>query len=672
MEAVMSLAGQQLLALSASGLAMLLLSVCVVLSLRGQKRPREQSDPQGVCGVREAVIIIRAGQAEALNEVARKALGAASCTARDLAQALLLSDGPGFDAFIRDSVDPGRAPAGPRQFPTKDDRVLDIRADPDGWQVRLSVLDVTRTAAREQLAVVQAQRFRDAFDRVSDLARRAPVLQWRQAADGRVIWSNVDAFARLGWEESLLARLMALPCDRDAEGIAHAFQKRVSLDDTNHPDGKVWFEVTHVPDMQDEVLSYAVPAQKVVDAENSLSRFVETLTETFAHLPTGLAIFDRNRELGLFNPALSHLLGLDPAWMAARPSLAVVLNTLRERRAIPDQSDFRSWRDALLHLGTPGHPDHYEEEWLQPSGRTLRVVARPHPHGAMALLVVDITTDLELERQFRARSDMRDAVLELDGTPRVIIDMDGTVRYAAPEVERFSQEALEQALPPRFAAFLDRLNERFVQDASLDVARMTRFISRAGKVDTVLFAPLRTDVVMKLQKLRGGATLATFRGPLVDASMPSSCGGAGAGEVLQDVLRQNDHLFDLIVLAPPLISDDFSALSCERPDLMRRVVFNMLLSMSEIGRNRGTMQLAADRLDDQVVLSVQLVLATRDNDVIGLEGLLPVTLLRRYVDAEGGTVELTTEGGAGMRVLLPLTTLQPVDSAVVPAISAAG
>ena len=41
-----------------------------------------------------------------------------------------------------------------------------------------------------------------------------------------------------------------------------------------------------------------------------------TMTETFAHLTVGLAIFDRNQTLALFNPALVQMWQVEPAWLA--------------------------------------------------------------------------------------------------------------------------------------------------------------------------------------------------------------------------------------------------------------------------------------------------------------------------------------------------------------------
>lgn len=74
------------------------------------------------------------------------------------------------------------------------------------------------------------------------------------------------------------------------------------------------------------------------------------MTETFAHLTVGLAIFDRNQTLVLFNPALVQLWQVEPAWLARRPNLRDVLDELRAIRRVPELDNFHSWRARLLGL----------------------------------------------------------------------------------------------------------------------------------------------------------------------------------------------------------------------------------------------------------------------------------------------------------------------------------
>jgi hypothetical protein len=66
-------------------------------------------------------------------------------------------------------------------------------------------------------------------------------------------------------------------------------------------------------------LGIATDASGALSVERSLERFVQTMTETFAHLNVGLAIFDRNQTLAMFNPVLVQIWQADAAWLAGRP-----------------------------------------------------------------------------------------------------------------------------------------------------------------------------------------------------------------------------------------------------------------------------------------------------------------------------------------------------------------
>ena len=93
-----------------------------------------------------------------------------------------------------------------------------------------------------------------------------------------------------------------------------------------------------------------LPADTAVHAEAALRSFIQTLSQTFAHLKIDFAIFDRRRQLVLFNPALGDLTGLAPEFLSSRPTLFSLLDALRERRMIPEPRDYKHWRREMLEL----------------------------------------------------------------------------------------------------------------------------------------------------------------------------------------------------------------------------------------------------------------------------------------------------------------------------------
>jgi PAS domain-containing protein len=179
-----------------------------------------------------------------------------------------------------------------------------------------------------------------------------------------------------------------------------------------------------------KTLFYVQDATLLVQTENELKRFVQTLTSTFAHMPIGLAVFDKDRDLTLFNPALSHLLGLAPDWLARRPNMRSFLDRLRNDGAIPEPKDFTKLRHEFSDLESGAFTGKYEVDWALSSGAIYRVTGRPHPQGGAALLFEDVTRAAEVESQHRAELRQLYSALECLTDAVAIFDQAGELAYA--------------------------------------------------------------------------------------------------------------------------------------------------------------------------------------------------------------------------------------------------
>jgi len=246
-------------------------------------------------------------------------------------------------------------------------------------------------------------------------AAAAPFLVWRQRADGTITWAN-SAYLKLSQAAPDDAQVPTWPPPRlfTLENSGAAGPATPSLRVTTHVAGEAerrWFECFEVPLGADSLFT-AVAADKVVKAEVALRDFVQTLTKTFAHLTIGLAIFDKQRRLTLFNPALTDLTSLPVEFLASRPTLHAVLDRLREKKMAPEPKDYKSWRRQLEELEAAAQNGTYEETWSLANGCTYRVVGRPHPDGAVAFLFEDISAEIALTRRFRAELENGQAVLD--------------------------------------------------------------------------------------------------------------------------------------------------------------------------------------------------------------------------------------------------------------------
>ncbi len=239
------------------------------------------------------------------------------------------------------------------------------------------------------------------------VSRNAPALVWKSDAQGQVLWANA-AYIRALQDEAEVTSDLSWPLpglfdmnDRDKNGRLHLKRE----------DGIRWFAHSEAP-CDGKILHFAVPIDAAVQSEVSRRETLQTLTRTFATLPIGLALFDSERRLQVFNPALVDLTGMAPLFLAARPSFEQVLYTLREKRMLPEPKDFQNWRREIIEMEKAAENGVYAEEWCLDGGRTFNVTGRPQPNGAIALFIEDVTTETALTRSFRSEIETMHKVID--------------------------------------------------------------------------------------------------------------------------------------------------------------------------------------------------------------------------------------------------------------------
>lgn len=253
---------------------------------------------------------------------------------------------------------------------------------------------------------------------------RAPFPVWATDAGHRLLWSNA-AYRRIAGDGILST---GLPLPRDGTPVT----ARVELDRPGGVDGTRWFDVTVQRD-RDVWLHYATDVSPVILAEIAQRDFVQTLTKTFALLSSGLAIFDRERKLSLFNPAVIDLTGLEPEFLSARPSLSAVFEALREKRVMPEPSNLRSWREAIADLDARATEGRFADTWTLPGGGTYRIAGRPYPNGAIAFVLEDISDQIGMSRRMHEHINRAQSVLDTFEEAVAIFAPDGrlTISNAA-------------------------------------------------------------------------------------------------------------------------------------------------------------------------------------------------------------------------------------------------
>lgn len=363
-----------------------------------------------------------------------------------------------------------------------------------------------------------------------DVSRLSPALVWRTDEAGQVCWANAPylALARamgqttLGW-----------PLPDVFAGQSHDAAGRVRIESA---EGTQWFAPSQYP-AASGVLHFAVPIDDAVQSEIARRDTLQTLTRTFASLPIGLALFDAERRLQVFNPALVDLTGLEPLFLAARPSFEHFLFTLREKRMLPEPKDFHEWRDEIVAMESAAASGEYTEEWTLGDGRSFLVTGRPQPNGAIALFIEDVTADAVLARSYRAEIALTQDTLAALDEGLVVFGLGGQALLANAAYARLwgtdpCADLADGGLVKALGLWAERCRPTTLW------ARLAEFVADPDgprRLEETVDLTTGNSMAVQAQRLPGGAVLVRFAlGALAPRALrPDAI-------IHRDILRQPD------------------------------------------------------------------------------------------------------------------------------------
>lgn len=388
-----------------------------------------------------------------------------------------------------------------------------LRGEMRGGLVRISVADAQRDDAAGGVPPVSLAVLTDEVDGLRDVALHAPWLCWRERPDGSVIWANAAYLLKLedvmqpgeqvGWP---------LPRIFDLDSASPVAAQRLALD--RRDGGRDWFDLRRVETGQTRLV-FALPADATVRAETAFHDIVQNLTRAFSHVPVGIALFDAQRRLTMFNPAFMDLTGLPAELLSARPTLIGLLDAMRDRNRLPEPRDYRNWRRQLASMESARLTGQYEEDWNLPGGQTYRVIGRPQPDGSLVMMIDDISTEMTRVQRYRADLELGQAVIDAVEDAIAVFTPAGQLAMSNAAYARLwghdHAEGLENA------AVADLV--RFWQSrSSLHPLwqRIADFVARDADApaweDLLRLADGRL-LFCEVKPLSGGATMTTFRLP---------------------------------------------------------------------------------------------------------------------------------------------------------------
>ncbi len=181
-------------------------------------------------------------------------------------------------------------------------------------------------------------------------------------------------------------------------------------------------------------------------AKDELERQMAAHSRTLDKVSTGVAVFGGDRKLVYSNDAFARTWSLDNTWLTEKPSASEFLDQLRQRRLLPEQPDYRKWRDGKVLAWDRNRT--IDELWHRPDGRTVHVVTDCRDDGGVTFLFDDVTEKLSLERQFHSLIEGQRETLDHLSEGIAVFSADGRLQLFNPAFQaiwRLDAEMLQGA-----------------------------------------------------------------------------------------------------------------------------------------------------------------------------------------------------------------------------------
>ena len=195
---------------------------------------------------------------------------------------------------------------------------------------------------------------------------------------------------------------------------------------------RYWMEFQEIPVPGSlRTLGFARDLTREEELQNELTRHKTANKSLLEQLRTAIAIFSADQGLEFFNTAFAAQWGLEEQWLNSKPRLGDILEKLRDNRRLPEQADFRKYKQGWLDMFTR-LIDPFEDMMYLPDGSAVRMLAVPHPMGGLMMTFEDVTSRLELESSYNTLIAVQKETLDNLAESVVVYGGDGRLKLWNP------------------------------------------------------------------------------------------------------------------------------------------------------------------------------------------------------------------------------------------------
>lgn len=212
------------------------------------------------------------------------------------------------------------------------------------------------------------------------------------------------------------------------------------------------------------VIGFGTHISELEQAHEEIQRHVSALRDLLESSTSAMAIYGKDQRLKFYNFAFVTLWKFDETWLDTEPTYGEVLENMRERRKLPEQANFKAFKESQVKLFTT-LIETEEEFFYLPDGKTLRVIAIPHALGGILFAYEDVTDRLALERSYNTLIAVQRETLDNLHEGIVVFGENGRLNLSNPIfLKQWGLTAEFTASEPHMRDVLTKCREFFVTD----------------------------------------------------------------------------------------------------------------------------------------------------------------------------------------------------------------
>ncbi len=416
-----------------------------------------------------------------------------------------------------------------------------------------------REASREQQRIVELERdhgaLKNRLDTLLNMLDAFDMPVWQRNARGELEWVN-DAYAK-----AVEVQSPQQVVDENITLLEEDARRQIADQQTQDPVFIKQLAVVlagqrHMMDVRDVVsdtgsAGVAIDISELDRIATELQRTIDYHARTLDQLTTAVSIFNSDHKLQFFNAAFEKLWRLEPNWLDTAPRLGTILDRLRAKANLPIEVDYSGWKETQLAAFRAVEAS--EDWWHLPDGRTLRVIANPHPTGGVTFVYEDVTDYLALETRFKMLTRLQGETLDHLREGVAVFGSNGRLWLSNPALAsiwnvtehafegRPHVDALIALFAPATGGSADAWREIKACITGVADSRETIFGRFNNKIDDKINAPQARQTPQRVIDyaaipLPDGATMVTF------ADVTDSTRVERALKERNDALEAADHL----------------------------------------------------------------------------------------------------------------------------------